>query len=476
MKNEAEKERMDEIPVKKNISIKLKKAEPSGYPIAVLKDQMTKLGLTCSETSPEKLKEYKAEILKDFPKGKRQVYYISKGNAKTEPDIRKVSAEAGGKLNEVQILQRFGLMGQKVNGSWTIDDDAAGYRTELCRIVYAPNFDKLLEKHPGEFSGSKQSKKKVINEPTGNAIKDAFKTIAISVCETVMSGIALEDLETIVSCIIGDNTSENPKDYEQDSVLYSYLVNGYDGEESATAVGVLAVSYKIHIKDYKDKSDNKEGRHNDAEIEATARFISYSDIDIMERDLGYLDNDKKGNNPMEEIPVPGKKIVVYTERPNADKNVFHTGVPIVAPGAYADSMIFFCPDFENVGYIDNKDSDVTTTYSRSVTVGFSHASEYTISSEISMELSCDIVKYGVKMGVSMSMTEEWNQSQEETISYEVGAGKEAYLYQGKLKSIILRYDPAKNSFEYLEDSLNTFSTTSVKTTTSPIKTTTLPTE
>ncbi|MDD6658167.1 MAG: hypothetical protein PUE95_12885 [Lachnospiraceae bacterium] len=34
---------------------------------------------------------------------------------------------------------------------------------------------------------------------------------------------------------------------------------------------------------------------------------------------------------------------------------------------------------------------------------------------------------------------------------------------------ILRYDPAKQSYEYVKNSLNTFSTTSVKTTTAPIK-------
>ena len=64
-------------------------------------------------------------------------------------------------------------------------------------------------------------------------------------------------MESVVSTILGDNTSENPKDYVQDDVLYTYLVNGYDPEtETAVSVGVLAVKYSIQIKDYKDKSDH----------------------------------------------------------------------------------------------------------------------------------------------------------------------------------------------------------------------------
>lgn len=471
MRNETENgNSMEEMPVKREMHLELKKTEPSGYPVSMLKDQLAKLGLACEETSYSQLQEYKEEIMKDFPKGERQAYCIVKGRPQSAPDLKALRAANRAGMNEMQLLERLGISAAQINGSWVIDDDAGGYRAELCTLIYEKNFDKLLEKHPDTFAGTKSSKEKVINEPTGSAIKDAFKTIAMAVCTTVKSGIAKEDLESIVSGIIGDNTSENPKDYEVDDVLSTYLVKGYDPEtETANAVGVLAISYRIHIKDYKDKSDHKDGRYNDAQIKAVARFVSYSETETMDRDLGYLDQDNLADASWEDIPVPSKKIVVYTERPEATKEVFNTGVPVTEPGAHADSLIFFCPDFENVGYIDNKDSDVITTYSRSVGIGFSHSSEYSISSEVSMELDCSIVKFGVTMGVSMSVTEEWNQSQEETISFEVGAGKEAYLYQGKLKSIVLRYDPAEKSYRYLENSLNTFSTTSVKTLKKPIK-------
>lgn len=470
MRSAEERDRVCDMPVKRNIRINLVKTEPSGYPIAKLKNQLTMLGLTCGETSQSQLEEYKQEVLQYFPKGERQVYHIAKGKARSADHIVNVMMTRRGSLNEVQMLEEMGVNSEAVNGSWVIDDDAGGYRTELCRIAYSENFDKLLTEHSGEFSGQKDQQVKVINEPTGEAVTDTFKEIAKTACNTVRSGIAPEDMESIVSCIIGENTSEDPKDYEQDDVLLTYLVSGYNPEtETANAVGALAITYRIHIKDYLDKSDHKDGRHQDAEIMAAARFVTYSDVETMNRDLGWLDQTQEGSLGWNDIPVPGKKVVVYDNRPEANKATFDSGMPVTGKGAYADSMIFYCPDFENVGYIDNKDSDVTTTYSRSVAIGFSHSSEFGISSEISMELDCQIVKYGVKMGVSMTLSEEWNTSQEETISYEVGAGEEAYLYQGKLKSVILRYDPKSGTYRYLENSVNAFSTTSVKTTKQPIQ-------
>lgn len=472
MTNAEERERdgVESMPVKRNIRIRLVKTEPSGYPIAILKDQLTKLGLTCGETSQSQLEEYKREVMQNFPKGERQVYHIAKGKIHSADDIVNVMAANSGSMNEVQLLERMGVATEAVNGSWVIDDDAGGYRTELCRIAYAENFDKLRDQHPDKFTGQKDSRSRIINEPTGAVIRDTFSEIAKTACNTVKSGITSEDLESVVSCIIGDNTSENPKDYEQDEVLLTYLVNGYNPEtETANAVGVLALSYKIHIKDYLDKSDHKDGRYNDAEIEATARFVSYSDVETIDRDLSWLDQQLEEIAEWQGVPVPDKKIMVYEDRPAANRETFNSGLPVNAPGVYADSMIFYSPDLENVGYIDNRDSEVTTTYSRSVTVGFSHASEFTISSEVSMELDCEIVKCGVKMGVSMTMTEEWNKSHEETVSYEVGAGKEAYLYQGKLRSVILRYDPKSGTYGYLDHSVNTFSAISVKTTRKPLK-------
>ncbi len=483
-----EETRMEEVaaikgmPVRRNMHIKLKQAVPSGYPTEKMKSQLAAVGLNCEETSEERLKQYKEEVLRDFPEGNRQTFYIAKGAPKKSQVYSCMAGADGKKMNDVSYLKALGIEEVEVNGSWVIDDDAGGYRRDLCYISYAPHFDYLRDNFPGIFPGSYAGEKKVINEPTGAAIRDSFKTIAMTVCTTIKSGIQKADLESVVSTILGDNTSENPKDYVQDDVLYTYLVNGYDPEtETAISVGVLAVKYSIQIKDYKDKSDHKDGRYNDAIIQAEARFVSYSKEEDIKRDIenlaGFQNRIMDMEAPqdidaeeemLEAIPIVKKKVTVHTNQPPANEETFKTGMPLVGVGDYADTMIFFCPDFENVGYIDNLESSVKTTYSRSVTVGFENTAGISISAEISMEMDFVVAKYGVKMGVSMSLTSAWNQSQTETLTFEVGPGEEAYLYQGKLRSIILRYNPANNMFEYINSSLNSFHSDAVKTTREPI--------
>ncbi len=479
--------RMEEVaakkgmPVRRNMHIKLKKVEPSGYPTEKLKSQLAAVGLNCEETSEEQLEKYKEEVLRDFPEGNRQAFYIAKGMPKRSLLYSNMAGIDRKGMDDVSYLKALGIEEEEVNGSWVIDDDAGGYRRELCYIAYAPHFDYLENNFP-LFPGSSSAKNETINEPTGAVIRDSFKTIAMTACETVKSGIQKPDLESIVSTILGDNVSENPKDYVQNDVLYTYLVNGYDPEtETAISVGVLALSYSIEIKDYLDKSDHKDDRYSDAYIKAEARFVSYESEEDIKRDIenlaGFqegtvnmemLQGVEAGEGMLEAIPIVKKKVTVYTSLPPANEETFRSGMPLVGSGNYADTMIFFCPDFENVGYIDNLQSGVTTTYSRSVTVGFENTKEISISTETSMELDFTIVKFGVTMGVSMSLTSAWNESQTETLSFEVGPGEEAYLYQGKLRSVVLRYDPANNMFEYLNSTLNFFDSDAVKTTREPI--------
>ncbi len=470
------------MPVRRNMHIKLKQAVPSGYPTEKLKSQLSAVGLNCEETSEERLKEYKEEVLRDFPEGNRQAFYIAKGTPKRSLFYANMTGVDGKKRNDVDYLKALGIEEEEVNGSWIIDDDAGGYRGNLCYISYAPHFDYLRDNFKGIFPGSYAGGNKEINEPTGAAIRDSFKTIAMTACATVKSGLQKPDLETIVSTILGDNTSENPKDYVQDDVLYTYLVNGYDPEtETAISAGVLALKYSIWIKDYEDKSDHKDGRYNDAIIQAEARFVSYSKEEDIKRDVENLAGFQnritdmevfqgmdEEDGMLEAIPIVKKKVTVYTNQPPANGKTFKTGMPLAGVGDYAETMIFFCPDFENVGYIDNLQSGVTTTYSRSVTVGFENTAGLSISAEISMEMDFVIAKYGVKMGVNMSLTSAWNQSQTETLTFEVGPGEEAYLYQGKLRSIVLRYNPSNNMFEYINSTLNSFHSDAVKTTREPI--------
>lgn len=474
------------IPVKKKMKLDLKKATPSGYPISKLKAHLTDLNLTCKETTEESLREYKREVMESFRPGNKEIFSLQKvENNRTFNTAALYRADGSYKnLKGKAFFHALGANALEETGSWVLEDDAGGYRQELAVLVYPDHFDKLAKEHKGFFAGSSKKEERTINEPTGQVIRDTFSNMALVVTGAIPGGITTEDLETLVSVILGKNQSTNIKDYEMDSVLYVFMVNGYDPKQgAATSVGGLSISYRIHIKNYTDKSDNKDGRYNDAEISITARFVSYSELDDMDRDLQWLtlkcrqlfmpENSaleicRVENQSMNDIPINPNKIVVYNKLPKAGTAVFKSGLPVTASGDYLDTMIFFCPDLENLGYVDNKDSDVATNYSKSVTVGFEKSIGTAISMETSMEMDLTVAKYGVKMGISMNMTSSWNESQTESISFTVEGRKEAYLYQGRMQSIILRFSPSDGSFQYIEDTRNVFLTNAIKTTEQPI--------
>ena len=102
-----EETRMEEVaaikgmPVRRNMHIKLKQAVPSGYPTEKMKSQLAAVGLNCEETSEERLKQYKEEVLRDFPEGNRQTFYIAKGTPKRSQVYSCMAGTDGKKMNDV---------------------------------------------------------------------------------------------------------------------------------------------------------------------------------------------------------------------------------------------------------------------------------------------------------------------------------------------------------------------------------------
>ena len=260
--------------IKKNMKLDLIKTAPSGYPISKLKDQLTALNLVCDETDEEQLKEYKREVMANLRSGNQQIYGMMKslGNRQVKSNLL---CNSNGFPTGLKGEGFFGAVG--------------GYREELCTLIFPSHFDKLFNGHVGFFNGTRKEEHWFINEFTGPEIRDMFIRMATSNTNIIPGGISMDDLETMVSVILGDNESAYISDYEINDYLNVFMVNGYDERSGeARSVGGLSIQYKIRIKDYMDKGDNKDGRYNDAIIDMTARFASYSDFEIMKRDLNWL--------------------------------------------------------------------------------------------------------------------------------------------------------------------------------------------
>jgi hypothetical protein len=150
------------------------------------------------------------------------------------------------------------------------------------------------------------------------------------------------------------------------------------------------------------------------------------------------------------IPVPKKKVHIFPRRPDAGPDTWDLGLP-TRPGTaeYVDVVVLYQPDIQNIGAIDNTQSKASTTWSKSVTTGFTVGVSTTLSEEAYFEASAEVVKAGVRIGISVTFTAQYNQSTTETMSFTVPAGHGAFTYQGYIMAQVLRYTPKGERFDWV---------------------------
>lgn len=140
------------------------------------------------------------------------------------------------------------------------------------------------------------------------------------------------------------------------------------------------------------------------------------------------------------FPPPTRKIKVFDKRPTTlDKSVWEAGI-ILQSTDKAPSVILYKPSFESVCAFDNTGSDASSTFSKSVTTGFTFTQSITIGVEASLEASVEFIKASLKMSTSITFTSQWSKTITETMLFTVPAGKRAYAYQGFIYSEILDFD------------------------------------
>lgn len=166
------------------------------------------------------------------------------------------------------------------------------------------------------------------------------------------------------------------------------------------------------------------------------------------------------------IPVKKKDFKVFDELPPAGVEAFNFGVPLDDDSKYADVIILYSPDLKMIGHLDNTHSAASSTYTTSVTSGFTFSMGQKISTGFKMEAGVVFAKAEWSIGFELSFSEQWNTSHTETTSVTVPGEKQAFLYQGTLRSIKLRFDPEKKTYRYTE--VGNFETKTVKTVDTPI--------
>lgn len=417
---------------RQHFPINLNPATPTPVTVENLKKQLTDIGLTCPDSDPEKLKAYIKEVEQRLPSGATQTYQI------LEP-AKDPSTRIEGLHDDYQ---------QSSVGNWEPDSTGLGYATTLEYIQYETHFDWLLGNQPG-FTG-------VVNNPpeysgkydSVSAVKEMFVNVALDASSTLVKGLDKASMQSVLSNAIAPVDDKNAQNYNpgwQSRVIF--LVENYDPvKQEADAVGVLTIAWNLTIKDYKEK---KKSPLHETHLTVKARSVLYSSVETMNSDYLAARTHFK-ENAFQAIPPKPTKVQIFTARPPADEDTFRASLPKIANQDALQVIVLYAPNLQNVGSIDNTNSDVTTTYEKSVTTGFTFTMAQQLSVEAYFEAGVEIVKAGFKVGLTFTFTESWSKSTTETMSFSVPGGKKAFTYQGILMAQILEYDAKSGSYSYKE--------------------------
>lgn len=419
------------IPARR-IPVQLIEATPTPVTVEAVKSQLDDIGLNCALAAEDRLEVYIKEVEQRIPQGSTQTYQILR------------PATGAGAL----VAGLYGDYEQSSIGNWEPSGTGLGYSRELEYIQEPTHFDWLLGNQPG-FTG-------VVNNPpeykgrygSVDAIKEMFINVSVNASATLVKGLNRGSMESVLSNAIAPLTDKNAQNYApgpQSRVIF--LVEDYDPSTgAAAAVGVLSLWWDLKIVDYKEK---KKSPQHDTTLTVRTRSVLYDSVEAMNSDYLAARTHFK-ENAFQAIPPRPTKVEIFTARPAPTEDTFLKSLPKVATQEKLQAIVLYAPNLQLIGSIDNTNSDVTTTYEKSLTSGFTFSMSQQLSVEANFDAGIVLAKGGVKIGLTFTFTEEWSSSTTESMSFSVPAGKKAFTYQGYLMAQILEYDARTDTYSYKE--------------------------
>ncbi len=441
---------------RKKINVDLTKSTPTELTVEVLQKQLNNLGLSCAHTDPARLAKYKEEIEKQFYDGLNQSFGILKPIASTDgsPYYKSMYGNPDAPL--------IGLEGSSVP-DWQPSGNALGYATKLSTIVFPRNFQFLIDNKTG-FGGNRSGDRTETHKyDTVEAIKQLFIQVGIESSASLVKGLDKTTLNSVLANAIAPINEGNVKDYDVTDSRVIYLVDNYNPiTQEAEAIGVLGIDWHLRIVDYLEKKKNPQ---HDTTLTVSTRSVLYDSVAALEADYQFVTSHK--GKEIFGIPPIKKKLKIFDQLPPANQDSFDQGLPLIAKDDFVDVLILYAPDLESVGSMDNTDSDIVSTYSKSVTSGFTFSMGQSLTVGAEFEAGVVFAKGKVSVELNVSFTETWNNSQTETIEFSCPGRKQAFTYQGYLLSRKLRFFPETQTFAYVE-SEGRFLTNILKTSDTPI--------
>jgi hypothetical protein len=442
---------------KKRVPIQLEKQEPTQLTVESLKEQFDNMGLTCAHTDPARLEKYKNEVQERFFPGQNQSFAINRPTPSLDgrPFYNSIYGDSDAPFLGYEEASK---------SDWKPEGSGLGYSTQLSTVAFPRNFQFLMVNRPS-FNGNQSEEKTTKGKyATVDAVKNMFVQVGVEASASLVKGLDKTTLNSILSNAIAPLNEKNVKDYYNADSRVVFLVDNYDPETNqADAIGVLGIDWRLTIVDYKEK---KKSPTHDTTLIVSTRSVLYDDLNALDGDLQFIKS-HFGADLFGGIPPRSKKLKIFEKLPPANQDTFDQSLPVIAKDDFVDVIVLYAPDLQSVGAIDNSDSDIQTTYSKTIASGFTFSMSEKISVGAEFEAGVVFAKGKFSVGLEVSFTEQWNESQSETISFSAPGRKKAFTYQSYLLSRHLRFNPSDGSFKY-SGSEGRFLTNVLKTTEAPI--------
>lgn len=180
-----------------------------------------------------------------------------------------------------------------------------------------------------------------------------------------------------------------------------------------------------------------------------------------------MDTDKEGIQRHDE-PFPHHPVKIFNILPEATADTFKQSLIFQSTSKERKALVFYAPDLQNIGCIDNTGSEGSAEYAKSVTTGFELSSTVTLSQEAGAEANFEIMKASLKVTFSISFTAQYSKSTTETMTFSVPAGKKAFNYQGYMYTTVIVHNVGTAEYSYDNSTRGTFFTNVLATSPNPL--------